>query len=404
MRNVPLGELQPGMRLARAVHSERGELLLNADVTLTERYIDLLRERGFATVFVVDGDTADIGVEDVISERVRLTVTASLCRVYQVMERATSAFRDEPPRVVEQQLQSSDVARALRDHDAYGALQQSTEEIIDEVLEADVLKGIGALRASDDYQFLHAIDSTAIAVVLGRRLHYQRDDLKRLASGCLLHDVGMVMVDPAIRKKPGRLDPDELVAMRRHAQLGYALLRKLRPSEFLANHVAYQHHERQDGTGYPRGLHGNNRIYRTAPERGASGRIVLDAEIVAVADVYHALSSDQPYRPAYPPDQVVRMMRRLGGSHLNREIVNHLLAVLPVYPLGSDVVVMTGRYSRYRGIVSRVHRHAFDRPTIRVLFDPDRRRIDPVEIDLRQSDEVVSTTPLPPSEAAASSF
>jgi hypothetical protein len=81
--------------------------------------------------------------------------------------------------------------------------------------------------------------------------------------------------------------------------------------------------------------------------------------------------------------------------------VNHLLAVLPVYPLGSDVVVMTGRYTRYRGIVSRIHREDMDRPTIRLLFDPERRRIDPVEIDLRRSDEVVASMPLVATEAPA---
>ena len=389
------------MVLARAVFSERGDLLLNADVALTERYIDLLRERGFTTVFVDDGDTSDIALEDIISERVRITVTAKLCRVYEVMERATAAYREEPVATVEQELQSGDLARTVRHHSAYAALQGEVEEIIDEVLESDVLEGIKTLRSFDTYQFIHALDSTAVAVMLGRRLHYPREELKRLASGCLLHDIGMVLVDRAILQKPGRLNPEELVAVRKHPQLGYELLRKLRPSEFLANHVAFQHHERQDGTGYPRGLQGTNRVYRPSAERSASGRVVLDAEIVAVADVYDALSSDRPYRIAYPPDQVVRIMRRIGGSHLNREIVNHLLAVLPVYPLGSDVVVMTGRYTRYRGIVSRIHREDMDRPTIRLLFDPERRRIDPVEIDLRRSDEVVASMPLVATEAPA---
>src|SRR2546425_1096086 len=82
MRRVAVDELEPGVVLARAVYSERGELLLNADIVLTERYIDLLRERGFSTVFVADRDTSDLGIEDIISERVRVTVTAKLCRLY----------------------------------------------------------------------------------------------------------------------------------------------------------------------------------------------------------------------------------------------------------------------------------------------------------------------------------
>src|SRR5436309_13527960 len=115
MRRIAVGELEPGVVLARAVYSERGELLLNADVVLTERYIDLLRERGFSTVFVADRDTSDLGIEDIISERVRVTVTAKLCRLYQVMERATAAYRDAPPGTVQQELQAGDLPRAVRD-------------------------------------------------------------------------------------------------------------------------------------------------------------------------------------------------------------------------------------------------------------------------------------------------
>jgi HD-GYP domain-containing protein (c-di-GMP phosphodiesterase class II) len=399
MRRIPVRELLPGMILARAVHSERGELLLNADVPLTDRYIDMLKDRGFSSVYTRDEATGDIEIEDIISERVRVTVTANVCRIYEAMERATAAYKDQPAATIEQELQSTEFARAVHEHHAYHALQQDIEQIVDEVLAADVLSGINTLRTFDSYQFIHAIDSTATAVMLGRRLHYAHDDLKRLASGCLLHDIGMVMVDRSIQEKSGRLNPDEQERVRRHPLVGYEMLRKLRPGEVLANHVAFQHHERQDGTGYPRGLHGNNRIHRGTVDRSASGRIVLDAEIVAIADVYDALGSDRPYRPAYPPDQVVKMMRRNAGSHLNREIVNHLLAVLPIYPLGTDMIVMTGPYARFRGIVSRVHKEELDRPTVRLLFDPERRRIDPIEIDLRQTDDVIGCVPL--TEAAA---
>ena len=394
MRRIAVRDLLPGMVLARAVHSERGELLLAADVPLSDRYINLLKDRGFASVFIRDEATTDIEIEDIISERVRVTVTANVCRIYEAMDRATASYRDQPPTTIEHELQSPEFARAVHEHQAYYALQDDIEEIVDEVLAADVLSGINTLRTFDGYQFIHALDSTATAVMLGRRLHYSHDELKRLASGCLLHDIGMVMVDRAIQNKTGRLNPDEQERVRRHPHIGYEMLRKLRPGEVLANHVAFQHHERQDGTGYPRGLHGNNRVHRGAVDRSATGRIVIDAEIVAIADVYDALGSDRPYRPAYPPDQVVKMMRRIAGSHLNREIVNHLLAVLPIYPLGTDVVVMTGQYSRYRGIVSRVHKEELDRPTVRLLFDPERRRIDPVEIDLRLTDDVIACVPL----------
>src|SRR5207248_9711826 len=104
--------------------------------------------------------------------------------------------------------------------------------------------------------------------------------------------------------------------------------------EFLANHVAYQHHEKQDGSGYPRGMRGVNRIARDVV-RG--DRMLLIAEIAAVADVYDALSSDRPYRPGMTPEQIVETIRQMAGPHLNREIVQQVLAILPVFPVGLEV-------------------------------------------------------------------
>src|SRR5205814_1547966 len=82
----------------------------------------------------------------------------------------------------------------------------------------------------------------------------------------------------------------------------------------------------------------------------------LDVEIVAVADVYVALSGGRGYRRALPPDQVVKALWRLGGGHLNRQLVAQLIAMLPTYPLGASVIVQSGRYHGYRGLVCRVRR------------------------------------------------
>jgi HD-GYP domain-containing protein (c-di-GMP phosphodiesterase class II) len=385
VRRITVRELAEGMRLAKAVVGERGELLLNADVPLSERYIKMLRDRGVATVFVEDPDTDDVEIEELVSERVRAKVTGNVCRVFEAVEGAI--------RSVEGDTAAPDFARALRDHGSQHALQQDIAELVDEVLAADVLTGINALRGFDNYQFLHALDSTVTAVMLGRRLRLPRDDLTRIASGCLLHDIGMVALDREMLGRPERLGADERERIRAHPQIGYDMLRRLRPNEVIANHVAYQHHERQDGAGYPRGLVGTNRVRRAPVERGASGRIVLDAEIVAVADVYDALGSDRPYRAALPPDQVVRTLRRLAGGHLNREIVGQLISVLPIYPLGTEVLVVAGERRHFRGIVSRVHKDALDRPSVRLLWNSDRVRIPPVEIDLRASEDVIACVP-----------
>lgn len=375
MRRVAVGELTPGMALARAVLSERGDLLLAADIVLTERYVNLLRERGFSSVFVHDPDTEDVEIEEIISERIRIQVTKDLVRVFDAVE----GIEEMPP---------------------YHTLRGDIEDVVDEALGADILSGINTIRSFDSYQFVHALDSTVAAVMIARRLHLQIEEIRRIAAGCLLHDIGMVAIERSILDKPGKLSSAELDRIRQHPEIGYEMLRKLRPSEVVANHAAYQHHERQDGTGYPRGLHGTNRVLRVGGSQPE--RIVPDAEIVAVADVFDALGADRPFRPAFPPDAVVRTLRKMAGGQLNREVVGHLLAVLPIYPLGADVVVVKGHHRGYRGIVTRVHRDQLELPTVRLMWDRDRQRVPPFEIDLRSADEVIACAPLTGSGAAPS--
>lgn len=282
-------------------------------------------------------------------------------------------------------------AQQARDAFGYEELVADLSDVVGEVAGQSMLSGIQTLRSFDNYLFLHSIDTTVVALMIGRRLGFDRARLHQLAAGCILHDIGMVMVDPVVLHKEGRLEPAELTQLRQHPRLGYDMLRQIRPREVIPNHVAYQHHERQDGTGYPRGLHGSGRITRSELEKHIPGRILLDAEICAVADVYDALGADRAYRAALPPDQIVQTLRGLAGSHLNREVVEKLLEILPIYPLGSEIIVKSGPFAGYRGIVAKVDRRQMDRPLVRLLYDKPGRRIEPVELDLRFDNAIVAS-------------
>jgi HD-GYP domain-containing protein (c-di-GMP phosphodiesterase class II) len=279
-------------------------------------------------------------------------------------------------------------AGILRERVIASAARLGVERALDAAVEALVgaevrLRANGA-RARDPGIVVHAVDTSAIAVELGRRLHLGRPELRQLAAGCLLHDVGMLALPPDLPER-GRLSPEQRARLRIHPLVGYELLRTLRPGDLIANHVAYQHHERQDGLGYPRGLRGTNRVGRTATSRPCStGRIVLEAEIVAVADVFAALSARRSYRPPMPLSQVAAALRRLAGRQLNAEIVAVLIEALGVYPLGTGVVVRDGPFARWRGIVSRAHPEAPDRPTVRLIVGAKGESVRPVELDLRQ--------------------
>jgi HD-GYP domain-containing protein (c-di-GMP phosphodiesterase class II) len=193
----------------------------------------------------------------------------------------------------------------------------------------------------------------------------------------LTRDIGMARIPAEVLNRAGPLTPDDWSMVRQHTLASYAILRKVRPGAVIANAIALQHHERQDGFGYPQGLRGTNRISR---ETAGQGRIILDAEIAAVADVHDALGADRPHRPALPPDRSVVELQRLAGGHLNRAIVSQLLQILPIFPVGSDVVLRTGPHTGFRGIVAAVDSDDLAHPIVRVLTDRLGQRVKPFSV------------------------
>lgn len=355
MRRLLLDDIQPGMVLARAVRNARGNVLIQPGVTLSERYIHVLRQLSFQSVLIHDPDTEDIEIADALSEHVRQKVTTGICRLHEAVVAGTASSDFDPE-----------------------DLRQTLSDIVDDVLAAPAAVAMATMRSHDTYEFDHAIDGTVVALLIGRQLHLDLGDLRRLAAGCLLRDIGMLTIPTEILRKPQALTPDEWIAIRSHPEAGYRILRGLRPNEVIGNHVAYQHHERPDGLGYPRGLRDDNTVRKSV----GTDTILPEAAIAAVADVYDALSTDRPYRPAHAPDRVIGELRGMAGTQLNREALGALLAILPVYPVGTEVLVRDGPSAGCRAIVVSVSLDRLDQPVIRLLFNPRGQRMEPREVDL----------------------
>lgn len=152
-----------------------------------------------------------------------------------------------------------------------------------------------------------------LTLKLGEAMQLGKDELIQLRRGALLHDMGKLGVPDAILQKPGKLNDEEWQLMRQHPQYAYDMLY---PIEYLrpAIDIPYAHHEKWDGTGYPRGLQGEG--------------IPLAARIFAVVDVWDALTSDRPYRPALEREKVVEYIKEQTGKHFDPDIVDLFLAVI----------------------------------------------------------------------------
>lgn len=379
MIRLPTDVLQPGMILGKAIVDEKGQILLRRGVPLTQDYIITLKRRRFSSVFIMDDETLDIDIEDIISDEVQRNAHRTLGRLFDFVRDISNDFDRANSDAVVASMQDSGIVRAVRGHEGFKHVEDSVTAIMGELVAADTLTSIGQLRSHDDVTFNHSINVTVTALLIGKQLHLNQQDLKRLGVGCMLHDIGKVFIHPDLLHNSSP-SPEVTRQLREHPRLGYELLRTRNPDAVMTNHVALEHHERQDGFGYPRGLQGTNTVSR--PSRGRQN-ILLIAEIVTVADVYDLLSVSRPGRPALPPQQIANTMRRLAGTFLNQAIVEHFLLMLPIFPVGIGIIVRSGRYANYRGIVIKMNKDEPERPVIRLLTNPRGDRITPIELDLK---------------------
>ena len=186
-------------------------------------------------------------------------------------------------------------------------VQRADEERLDRVAEAFAM----IVDAKSPYTGRHSEGVARISVAIGDVLGYGADELRDLRRAALLHDIGKLGVSNLILDKPGKLDAEEWVQMRRHPALTVKILERVGAFRDLAA-TAGAHHERLDGGGYHLGLTGE--------------QLSRDARILAVADVCEALTAERPYRAALPLDQVWAIMRRDAGHALCREALGALEA------------------------------------------------------------------------------
>jgi putative nucleotidyltransferase with HDIG domain len=193
-------------------------------------------------------------------------------------------------------------------------LKQANYDIL-EAYDATIAGWSRALELRDQETEGHSHRVTEMTYQLAKQMGFNQEDLLNARRGALLHDIGKMGIPDSILLKPGKLTDDEWVVMRMHTTYAYEMLA---PISFLKNAVdiPWCHHEKWDGTGYPRGLKGEE--------------IPLSARIFAVVDIWDALCSDRPYRKGWPTDKVIEYILSLSGNHLDPQVVDAFVALLEI--------------------------------------------------------------------------
>lgn len=311
MRKILLAEAQPGMRLAKTIyHGDDGRILLSAESELKGYHIQRLREYNCEYVYVYDATTEapstdyyDEAALAPVKEETRAKAAALLRKTIQEV-RAEGSFDSEK-------------------------LEELIREITEYILsDARIVYDISSIYRHDNYTFTHSINVCVLSILIGSLLGHDRNELEILGIGAILHDLGKISVRAEILNKTSLLEPVEYDLIKNHTTEGYELVKKSVHISFLPAHIALQHHEREDGSGYPKGL--------TAKE------IHQFAKIVAVADVFDAMTSNRPYKQEVPVYLAAQEILSEVNIKFNRAVVEAFIRVINPFPKGSTWLLDNG--------------------------------------------------------------
>lgn len=340
MRKVPLAMITPDMRLGKSIY-HYNQLLLTAGINELNRFTDRLEILGITSIYIEDDISEDIEIEDAISETTRFK-----CK--NALQTAIDRFR-------------------LQGDFDMGGITEATSMLIEEILSRpDVLVSLNDIGTTDDSTLVHSVNTTVFSLLLGQRMNLSYAELKSIAEGTVLHDIGKTMINPQILYKSGRLNIEEFDVVKQHTILGYELLKKNPILSELSRIISLQHHERLDGSGYPYGLSGNE--------------INISSKIVAIADMYDALTAERCYRKSMTNHQAYEVLSKEAVDKIDAGLLAVFLKNIAIYPNGSLVKLSDGT----RAVVKNQNEGLPLRPVVMVIDDYKGKTVKLYDLNLAE--------------------
>lgn len=335
MKYVHIDAVEPGQILGKTIFSSNGTVLLSEGVQLTVFMINTLNRIGATMLFIKDPNLEDVEIIDIVSEETKRNVMQKMTEMYD-------------------QLKSGKEFNTKH-------ISVSADTLIDEIMRnKEVLVQLSDIRTKDNEYFVHALNVCMMSTLVGINMNLNQGQLKELATGALLHDIGKV----------GQEDGEEGIGREHHTWKGFEILKNKREFNLLIAHCAFQHHEALDGTGQPRGL--------------AAGEIHLYAQIVAVANLYDNLLFNKQQDKRMLPHEACEHLMALSGTLLDHDVLVNFLRTVSIYPTGTSVRLST----REIGVVVGQHRGLPGRPIVRIVKQEDEKEFTVKEVDMAKQTTV----------------
>jgi HD-GYP domain-containing protein (c-di-GMP phosphodiesterase class II) len=391
MIQIALKELRAGHVLARSIYRDTGEIMLSSGYRMTEDVNAKLAAIGIDRICVWEEGLDDLEYEDLVSE-------ATINQSVLLLRKTILDFRlkldlvktnsEEVPPTPEQILNKPELIKEAMNITAY---RKVASDIYQELKKSDpsILHITGSRSLGNFYQ-QQSIECAIVAALLAKRYNFNPDEVEDMILAVLIMDIGLALLPENLLNPAAKLSLEELELKKKHPDYGFEILRICNISLICAN-VALQHHERQDGGGYPRKLTGNNNppIRTTGP--ASKGKINRYAEIAAVALDYVSLIAPPPGTDAQTPINSIKFLVRLSGAKLNSSVVETLLSMIPVYNAGDRIMVTSdsnGELTGYVGVVLRSNSREQNRPTVVLIYNNVGEKIPAIQINLWERKDI----------------
>jgi HD-GYP domain-containing protein (c-di-GMP phosphodiesterase class II) len=357
MRMMPISLSRPGMKLAKKIYSDDGIVLLAEGVELTTSLIRRLGDCGISFLYIQDARTEGLMVPELLSDETQR-------RTMQAIRDTFRQFVDHPSRGKSGTYPY--VGRKMR---------EVMQVIMDELANSkDAMIMLMNLHTVDHYLYMHSLNVCVYSTLLGLASGYSHDQVVTLGLGAMLHDIGKTQISMQVLLKPGALTANEFEEMKRHTERGYYLLKGEPNIPLLAAHCAYQHHERINGSGYPRGIKGNE--------------IHEFAKWIGIVDSYDAMTTHRVYKDAMLPHHAVEALYSGSDILYDTSMLQLFRDKVAIYPIGLTVKLNTGQSA----IVSDINATCVHRPIIRVITDEEGMELKaPFDMDLTSHLNVLIT-------------
>ena len=340
VQRLKIKDLSPGMVLDDFIYNSCGAVLLPKGTILTDDHLELLQSWG--VVYTIKNSSSDIILnryKTPSKEHKKETEENKIAlkeKYTNTKERVTS-FMDE--------VKNSDKLN----EEKVKEIGEVTDELLTYTLSTtDYASLINQMKKKDSYTYQHSVNVAIYSSLMGKWLNYDNENMKKLGIAAVLHDIGKMKVPDEILNKPDKLTKEEFDEIKKHTKHGYNItLNSQELDDYIALAVL-QHHERTDGSGYPMGVD-DKRIYRFA-------------KIIAIADVFDAITSERCYEGRYSPFDALKEIRNEAFKTLDPKIALLFINNLMSFFIGAEVILNTGE----KGKIVYFNERDLNNPIIKV--------------------------------------